>query len=385
MAHPDLKRRRSTGAVALLATVSAVLAALAGIDWYVRGPFFDGVGKRFAPRAALLRERGGGGDPTIFFDAARRCEHRGIRVAFVGDSTMKAIPGADETIVPYLVREELRKRFGADAIEVIDASTVGLYARDALLFIDKLLSTDVDVVVYGVLLRALPREGSARWTTRVSSQLNAREVARLLAIGGGGWVWENIGQDGLITGIVHSSWNTYAYRTLLKQRASERLALWCPKIGTISPPPPPPTAPPQPEVARQFDWTRAQYGPPNANWDALELLGRLCDRYAPMRCLIFSGPINPEGRDRLAEPGFYEEYQARLRRLAEDYRVVYRDFTAGLEPDDFLTPLRQARDPIHLEARGRVKLAARVVEPVAEIIEAEWPAKVSVGKKNLGQ
>lgn len=120
-------------------TVALVLLLVAAFDWWVRGWFFDAyIMPRFGPGSSLIRERTNGRNPAILFDATRRTDSPALRIAFVGDSTMKAIPGADATIVPYLVRDEIRARLGHAAVDTIDGSVVGLFAADALLFIDKL-------------------------------------------------------------------------------------------------------------------------------------------------------------------------------------------------------------------------------------------------------
>jgi hypothetical protein len=84
--------------------------------------------------------------------------------------------------------------------------------------------------------------------------------------------------------------------------------------------------------------------------------------------MIFSGPINPEGRDRVAEPGFYEEYLGRVRDVSDRYGILYRDCTDGLTSADFVAPLMQARDAIHMRDSGRAKLAARLLEPIADLV-----------------
>ena len=362
------------------ANVVKVLVVLAAADWCVRTTFFDQyIVPRFVRGHPLLREGSGGGKLSILFDAMRRSEPGRIRIAFLGDSTMKAMPGADETVVPYLVREELRKRFGQSRIDAVDASVIGLYASDGLLITDKLLGAGADVIVYGLLPRALPHHPVAVWTTRVSSELGPSDLGRLLVIGGGGWLARNFEAEQLIVGILGAGWKTYTYRTLLKRCVSDTLVQQWPPLAALTKPLP---APPQPwsfkpETPRQYVWTYDECGPPNPNWEALELLGRLCGRYAPRRCLIFSGPLNPARRDDLCEPRLYAEYLARLQHLADQYGLVFRDYSEGMTPADFVVPPAPTKpDPMHLNAGGRAKLAAKLVDPIAAIVAAEFTGPV---------
>ena len=360
--------RHLIGRASPFANLVKVLVLLAAVDWYVRGPFFD---TYMVPRYAvgpLLRERGAG---SILFDVVARSPHQGIRVAFVGDSTMVAMPGPDNTVVPYLVGQGLRRRFGASQIEVIDASAIGLYAADSLLFVDKLLGVDADVIVYGLLLRAFPRHPAARWTSRVSGELGLGDLERLVAVGAGPWLAQTMGAEQIVGGVVHSEWKTYAYRSSLRSFLLGSLRPFWPAMAAVLQAPPTaegPVVSPRPGGRPQFDWTRAEYGSPNRNWDALELLGRLCARYGPRRCMIFSGPINPEGRDQLAEPGFYKEYLGRLQDVSDRYGIVYSDCTDGLTSADFVSPGMQGRDAIHMRDSGRATLAARLVEPIADLV-----------------
>jgi hypothetical protein len=281
-----------------------------------------------------------------------------------------AMPGPRNTVVPYLVGQGLQRRFGASQIEVIDTSNVGLYAAEGLLFVDKLLGVDADIIVYGLLLRAFPRHPAELWTSRVSGELGVGDLERLLAVGAGPWLAQTVGAEQVLGGVVHSEWRTYAYRSSLRSFLSGHLRPFWPAMAAVLHAPPtaeePPVSP-RPGGRPQFDWTRVDYGSPNPNWDALELLGRLCARYGPRRCMIFSSPINPEGRDRLAEPGFYEEYLGRLQEVSDRYGILYRDCTDGLTPADFV-PGKQGRDAIHMRDSGRAKLAARLVEPVADLV-----------------
>src|SRR5262249_11060910 len=120
-----------------------------------------------------------------------------------------------------------------------------------------------------------------------------------------------------------------------------------------------------------IDWTRKDYGRPNANWQAVDLFGRLCQRYLPGSCVLFTGPVNPLGRERVAEGGLYAEYRAFLRVVAGRYGLIWRDYTDTLGADDFITPRYGGRrDPIHINAAGRAKVSTRLVDAVAEAVQA---------------
>src|SRR5262245_7104331 len=131
-----------------LGTLLKVVVVLALLDWWVHGWFVDAyVVPRYVTPFAILHDRTSGRDLPIFFGGLARGSTR-TRIAFVGDSTMNAADGLDTTTIPYLVGGALRTRLGRDDIEAIDASEIGLYGGDALLFIDKLFGNRADVIVY---------------------------------------------------------------------------------------------------------------------------------------------------------------------------------------------------------------------------------------------
>lgn len=199
-------------------------------------------------------------------------------------------------------------------------------------------------------------------------QLGVGDVARLFAVGGSAWWARNVGAERSLEGIVHSAWWTYAYRTHVRAfLTSDRRLSWL-----RAPPAPEPQVAPPRRLDQAFEWTRADYGPPNENWRALDLIFRLCDRHAPGRCLIFSGPINPDGRASLAEPGLQEEYVGRLRELAGSHRVTFLDLSDTMVGSDFVRPDYATYERIHLNADGRQRLAGLLVEPLLALIRARW-------------
>jgi hypothetical protein len=354
-----------------------ILVVLAAVDWYVRGPFFDSyIAARHVRPFAILHDRTFGSDLPIFFGALARYS-AGVRIAFVGDSTMNAADGLDATTIPYLTGKELRARLGRSDIEAIDASEIGLYGGDALLFIDKLLGHDVDVLVYGVSLRALPRRPVTQYVSRISDELSPADILRLWRAGGSAWLLENLSAEQVLTGFVRTGWATYAYRSSLRQwvweRSGQRLVRkWPALLDALQPAPLQQQAAiaPRAPSAQAYEWPRDDYAGPNSNWRALDLIGRLCRHYAPGRCVIYAGPVNPLGRDTLVEPELYEDYLAFLRMLTGQYALIWRDYSDTMTPADFRPPKYGGlRDPIHLNETGRAKLAALLVQPVAEAIE----------------
>jgi hypothetical protein len=358
-------------------TLLKVVVILLAAEYSVRGPFFQ---RYIVPREVspfvMLRERTAGRQPSLLIDVLRHMPAKNIRVAFLGDSVMLALDGDDRSTVPYRLTNELRERFRRPGIQAIDCSEVGLYAADATLMASKLVGAGADVLVYGVLLRALPRDPDVRRVTQVSSQLGAMDLWRLVRVGGTQWLARNLSGEDVIGGIVHENWATYAYRSSLRR------VLWEDGLHRIFPagslveqvvnprplPPHAATAPRAPR-ASPFEWTRSEYGPPSANWDAVDLFGRLCQRYAPGRCVLYSSPINPLGREQASEPGLQEEYLAFLRLTATRYGLIFRDYTDALTPSEFLPPKYGGlRDAVHMNPEGRAKLTALLVEPAAEAV-----------------
>jgi len=359
-----------------VATLLKVLVVLAAVDWWVRGPFVDSfVAPRYVKPFAILHDRTSGRDLSIFFGALAQ-RPAGVRIGFVGDSTMNAADGLDTTTIPYLLGDQLRTRLERADLEAIDASEIGLYGGDALLFVDKLLGNGVDVVVYGLSLRALPRQPATQYVSRIGDELSPADLRRLVNVGGSTWLMENLTAEQVLTGVVRSGWATYAYRSSLRswvwERAAQPIARHWPALQAALQPAPlqqqAAVAPRLPK-AQAYEWSRADYAGPNSNWTALELLGRLCRRYAPGRCVLYAGPVNPLGREPLAEPGLYEEYLAFLRIVAGRYGLIWRDYSDTMTPADFRPPKYGGlRDPIHLNEAGRAKLAQLLVEPVAEAV-----------------
>ena len=290
---------------------------------------------------------------------------------------MNSADSLDSTLIPYLVGEGLRRRFQRNDIEAIDSSEVGLYTSDGALFVDKLLGRGVDVIVYGLTLRALPLQPVARYVSRIGDEMSLGDLVRMARIGGAPWLVDNLGAEHVITGVVRTNWATYAYRSSLRRFIWE---------STLEP-----VAPSWPALERMFklpahdwqvlvaprqvgkspyEWTREAYGIPNPNWEALDLIGRMCQRYAPGRCVLYAGPVNPFGRDRTAEPGLYEDYLAHVRIIVGRYGLIFRDYTDTMSRADFRKPKYGGqRDSIHLNEAGRAALANLLVGPVAQAMQ----------------
>ena len=363
--------RGALGRLRALAIVVKVVVALLAVEWWVRGPFFDSyVMPRFAGNHVFVRERSGGRQPSILFDVVEKLPRRGVRVAFLGDSAMVAFGSRDETAVPFLVRERLRRRLGRFDIDAVDASVIGLYASDGAIFVSKLLGAKVDVIVYGVLLRAFAQNVNTKWVTGISSEMGPQDLMRMTAAGGFPWLVRNVGLENIVAGVVHTTWATYAYRTAI----GDTLTTMVPQLGIVlhhEPMERQPAVAPRPMAkAGALNMAREQFGYPSAHWEAFELLGCLCGQYAPGRCVVFSSPINPEGREEVIEPGLYEEFRERMRVMAGRSGMVWRDYTDALTPADFIPPTfpGQKRDAIHMNGGGRVKLAKLLTEPVGEIV-----------------
>ena len=106
----------------------------------------------------------------------------------------------------------------------------------------------------------------------------------------------------------------------------------------------------------------------------MELIGKLCRRYRPGRCVMYASPINPLGREQLAEAGLYEEYLAKVRAVAQRYGLIWRDYTDALAASEFVTPMfGGSRDAIHPNERGRRTLARLLAVPVADAVSGKSP------------
>ena len=370
------------------ATFVKVIVVLAAIDCVVRGPFFDQsiMPYHFTP-FAIVRERTGGQAFSILFEGVKRLPRPDVRVAIVGDSTVFASEKVDDLTAPaYFLGRELSRRFPGARIDVVDCSQIGLYAADAALVINRALQLDIDVLVYAVTLRALPSGPVARWTTHISSELGLTDLARLTTAGGGRWLLDTFEAPQLLDGLVYSGWATYAYRAHLKhfvwnQALQPALAHW-PRLAEALKPAPlyakTAVAPPQ-KRPRGYAWTRDDYGFPNSNSVALEVIGRLCQRYGPGKCFIYAGPVNPLAHDGQVEPGLYEEYMERLRVMVERHGLGWYDYTNAMTPADFVKPkFGQPYDAIHLNVAGASKfadgLASALQDQVAAVLRERHAA-----------
>jgi hypothetical protein len=366
----------------LLARWLLVALGLLVFDVGIREVFFpQHVVSKYVNIGLLRRERTNGHNWRAIFDATRRAARPALRIGIVGDSTVYGTVGlADETSPAWYLREALRERLGAEMVDVVDVSHIGLYANDATLLVNKLLALDVDVVIYGLTLRALPATPNARWATHLGSELSLSELVRVTKVGGWPWFGARTSAAELLASLVQSTWATYAYGPFLKRYAWEHvtrplLRPWPTWLEATRPLKftPPTISVPRDILPGAFEWTREGYGIPNTNWTALEVMGSLCERFGPGRCLIYSGPINPLGRDRLAAPGHYEEYLARLRVLVGRHRVRFRDFTDLLGAEDFRKPLfprpgnLPPRDPIHMSTEGGAKFGEYLADAVLDL------------------
>jgi hypothetical protein len=154
-------------------TGAKVLLVLAVTDWWVRGPFFfSHIAPRYVTPFPILRDRTGKQHLRVIFDSLGKIRPRGVRVVMLGDSTMNAV-GPDPHELPYLVGEGLRRALPETRLEVVHFGLVGLYAADAPLLTSKLLRRDVDVIVYGLELRAFPAKPRANMVTAIASELSA--------------------------------------------------------------------------------------------------------------------------------------------------------------------------------------------------------------------
>lgn len=356
----------------LLSLGLRVVLVLVLVDYLVATFFVDRfILARYAAPYPVLRDRTSGRNTSIFFTALERAPNPGVRVAFVGDSTMNSADGPDQTFLPMLVQPELQRLFPHIRVETLDASLLGLYGSSAALFIAKLLGRDTDVIVYGVTPRAFPTHPTMRWVSTVSSELDPGDLGRIARAGGVPWLMNNLDSESFLSGLIKSYWTTFAYRSQLRlflyeffHRPLSRLptSLVAPQEDSLQ-------QVPRDRAALTYEWTRDEYSSPNENWQALLLIGELCRRYAPGRCVLYASPINPLLRERLYEPGLYDDYLSDLRVVAGRYGLIFRDYTDALAPADFRKPKYGGlRDPIHMNTAGRTQLGRLLLEPLSVAI-----------------
>lgn len=359
-----------------IATVVKVLLVLLAVDLVVRGPFLDSqVGPTAARSQQLLRDRTRAQAWSRIFTTLERAPRADVRIGLFGDSTVyqTSRPG-DVYSIAFLLRRALQQRFPTRTIQVVDCSQIGLYASDTALLLNRALGHDIDLFVYGVTLRSLPRDPPTMWATTLGSEIGARELARLLAVGAGGWLLDTFPLEDLAAGLVHGGWTTYAYRLELRTRIWEEIvapavAPW-PALATALAPAPLYSRPPpeQPRTLASYRWTREAYGPPNHNWQALDVVGRLCERYGSERCLLYSGPLNPDASEWFVPPDLYEDYRTRLRALAKRYDLDLRDFTK-LMPAMSFRARKGGPDAIHLNVGGGTLLAQWLAAGLEERVQ----------------
>ncbi len=364
-------------------TAVKVLAVLVVIELVVRGPFFERrIMMEHETRFDIVRERTSGQAWSVLFDTLARLPRPPVRIGVVGDSTAFSTAGIDErTSIAWLLRDELHRRLHDAAIEVIDCSQVGLYATDAAMIVNALLGRGTDIIVYGVTMRALPYARMERYADHIRSEQSVADLVRLARSGGTGWLLRTMTPSQIADGIAYSTWRTYAYRGQLKQYVWESfvrpvLATAYPTdvINVLAPAPvytPLQTLPGKGASAR-YQWTRAEFGRTSENWNALEAIGGLCDRERPARCVWYGGPVNPLSRNTdLAEPGLYDEYLARAEAIAGRHRVLWRDLSDVLAPDQFRAPMfKESVERIHPNPDGGKVIASRLADILAPLIAA---------------
>jgi hypothetical protein len=262
----------------------------------------------------------------------------------------------------------------------VDASAIGLYAGDGALVVAKLLG-EVDAIVYGMSMRALPRAPETRWVTSVSDELDPATLMRIVRAGGLRWLVANLSADQIVRSLVSTTWAMYGYRIQIWNAIADYIAShwpWMP-MSRYKVPAPPPVSPRKNTGA--VDWPPDEYAPPNANWDALDVIAGLCNTYAPGHCLIYAVPVNPDGRDHVTDPALYLQFVERLRVMAERGRMTWSDFSDAMSSDDFQRPVfasaSRSRDPVHLTSEGLAKLAVLLADPIARIAGDILAAKPS--------
>jgi hypothetical protein len=234
---------------------------------------------------------------------------------------------------------------------------------EATVAIAKALGAGGDVVVYAMTPRIMckqevPATDAARYALDpdVAPQLGMR------------YLWSAFTVGSLATSAVQTRWGLLAFRRELRAGLAKQSGARLPEAWAAALTPQPYTAPALVEASPKGVslWTRARCtcDAGGANGRALARIVEMCA--ATQRCLLYAGPVNPEGVASF-EPGMVEEFVALVARMAETHGVLFRDWTRALPASSFGEPRFGRPDAIHPAADGQAALAELLADQVTAL------------------
>jgi lysophospholipase L1-like esterase len=287
--------------------------------------------------------------PILFELLPRRTSPRDLVIYFVGDSSVGgAYPPQD--FPPWMLREQLQQQFPDRRVVMVNCTTAGLYAQDALVVIAKALATGPDLVIYAMSPRIVPMAPELRWATSAGDLEFDWDVVSTIGVA---TAIEQVGLIDLPRTMIHSWWKPVRLRAELLHAALEagRAAL-PPRFGSVASTL---EAPPPPHAGRwmqsPYFWPRADYRieAPSQSMAALAALIDVCAR--ERRCLLYHVPTNPAA-DRGFEPGLLDEFAAWVSTHAAAAGVPFADYRGVGLPAHFKTNLAGLPDGLHPNKQG---------------------------------
>jgi hypothetical protein len=344
-----------------------VLLVLAAIDVVVRWVFVPQVLRpQYASlRNLLLRDRSGGEHLAILFDSVAwwfSQQDATVRVIIVGDSTVRGVAPETDSI-PYQLQDTLRHEMPLARVSVVDFSEIGLYAREALVFVAQALSYKPDAVVCQLTLRDLIDDRYAGKTTKVEAFVGRPSILFALPPS---IARARYSVDDLMSSAIGSSWGLYAYRHHLLEAA--RAAAGFAKPGRESPPP---------RVGGGMDAILSDdmYHFPNANSESVLAIIESCRRTRG-HCLVFVSPFNPDV-DTTNVRAAVGRFRAMVRQAAVASGVEFEDYWDALSPENFRQRISGGPDAIHYNSRGYQVFGAMLAQRVVKMVRDQRIAELA--------
>lgn len=285
----------------------------------------------------------------------------------VGDSTIMGKLGAPEGRLAPLIQRDFNTRTGTSKpITVIELGFLGLTTPDAAVVVARALSTPTDLLVLAVTPRVLCRMTAEATDARRHAM--SWNVASRLGIG---FLVTQFSLATMAESAIRSHWALLGYQKELRAELATAVAPWLPRRWRKHIMPTEERANLGSEPARLGAplWTSARC-PLDEDSPEMMALRRLLDLcQAERRCLVYAGPINPEGMDSF-EPELLPRFRALVARLTAERGIPFRDYGDRLPASAFRKPFMGRPDAIHLGKPGRLWLAAELATQAHALLDA---------------
>lgn len=342
---------------------------LAGLDWFVGHVFVPThVTPVVAPARRVIRDRTAGQNLGIVFRMSEEpLSGAGPNVVMVGDSTVMTSFRAESTSLTPNVQRRMSE------VRVVEFAAAGLPASHASVMIAKALGLGADLVTYAMTPRIVCEP--PLWATDAHDWIADPDVIRELGLE---YVAENFGITDVARSFVTARSNLLRFRRELRtwvDRLRHRLPQAFHPRTQPSAYAPLQFGPPR-KLSRPY-WTRKRcvFDDSNAEVRALRRIFEMCG--ASGRCLLYHGPINPVG-SRMFEAGVMAEFAMLTRGLATEHGVPFRSYANAIGPREFIVPKTPRGEPIidavHLNARGRLRLAALIANDASRLLTTRMAA-----------